>query len=234
MGCSILHEPVYGVTEAARLLKMTPNRVRRWLFGYEYEWNSQGNRKRGRQPPVVERGESAATRSASFLDLMELLFAKAFLDHGISLSRVRRALDEAKRHFREDHPFARQRFYAWKRDIYMQLGDDEDSTLVQLLHGGQLAIRPIIQQVGKQIDFDSDTHLATTWWPLGRRTPVVLAPRICFGSPCVQGRGIRTANVYDLFCAENRDVKQTCFWLDLSPHEVHAAVQFEERLVVAA
>lgn len=180
-----LDRPSYPAAEAGRLVGLTASRVRRWLAGYGY---SYGDAVR-RQPPVLRRHETAGSY-ASFLDLVDLLFVKRFLDHGVSLQRVRRAL----------------------------------------LSGGQRVIAPVIRQLATEIDFGSPERLARRWFPLGRNRPIVLDPFVSFGAPTVVGHGVKTANVHDLFVAENEKVAAVRAWWDLTEGEVEAAVEFERRL----
>jgi len=86
-----LDRPSYPAAEAGRLVGLAAGRVRRWLKGYGYNYGDSLRH----QPPVVQRNEPTGSY-ASFLDLVDLLFVKRFLDHGVSLQRVRRALDEAR------------------------------------------------------------------------------------------------------------------------------------------
>ena len=111
-----LRRPSYTVAEAGRLVGLTAERVRRWLRGYEY---SYGDAVRG-QPPVVLQGRGPPSPYASFLDLVDLLFVKRFLDHGVSLQKVRRALDEAREVLGTNH-FARQTFFTDGGAIFLRL-----------------------------------------------------------------------------------------------------------------
>ncbi len=86
-----LVRPSYLVAEAARLVGLSPGRVRRWLRGYEYSYRD-GVRDR---PPVL-KGAARQGSHASFLDLIDMLFVKRFLDHGVSLQRIRRALENGQ------------------------------------------------------------------------------------------------------------------------------------------
>jgi len=219
-----LDTPTYPAAEAARLVDISATRVRRWLKGYHY-WYRAGVRH---QRPVIRRRGTAGTNYASFLDLVDLLFVKRFLDEKISLQKVRRALDEAARILGTDH-FARQRFFTDGSDIYLQVKEEGDAIL-QLLAGGQWVIAEIIKQLAQQIDFDEPTGLARRWYPLGREGLIVLDPLISFGRPSIIGRGVATANVYDLFIAEALRSDRVCTWMDLSPKELDAAVRFEQQL----
>ena len=202
-----LDRPSYPAAEAGRLAGLTASRVRRWLAGYGY---SYGDAVR-HQPPVLRRGGTASSY-ASFLDLVDLLFVKRFLDHGVSLQKVRRALDEAHELLGTSH-FVRQPFFTDGANIYLER-----------------VIAPVIRQLATEIDFGSPEGLARRWFPLGRNKPVVLDPFVSFGAPTVVGHGVKTANVHDLFVAENEKLAAVCAWWDLTERQAEAAVEFERRL----
>ena len=207
-----LYRPSYAVAEASRLAGLTEGRVRRWLRGYEY---SYGDSVRG-QPPVVRRGETESSY-ASFLDLVDLLFVKRFLDHGVSLQKVRRALDEARQILGTQH-FARQTFFT------------DGGSVLELMSGGQWVIAPVIRELARQIEFEAPEGLASRWYPLGRKRPVVLDPMVSFGAPSIAGRGVKTINIHDLFVAENERFEPVRAWWGLTDAEIQAAVDFEHRL----
>jgi len=221
---------MYPAAEAARLVGLSSPRVRRWLKGYEYQYTEPGGTLSvHRQAPVVHRQGTAGTSYASFLDLIDLLFVKQFLERGLSLQKLRKGFDEATRILGASH-FARQTFFTDGRDIYLQVRDDGDAIL-ELLSGGQWVIAPIIRQIAERIDFDEPTGLARRWYPMRDSRLIVLDPLVSFGRPSIAGRGIATANVYDFFVAENRSVRRVCSWQGLKREEVEMAVQFEEALV---
>ena len=157
---SSLDVSMYSAAEAGRLVGLSAFRIRRWLQGYDY------NNDRGRKhiQPVIRRGGADGTSYASFLDLIDLLFVKKFLDHGHSLQKIRKALDEAATILNTSH-FARQSFFTKGNNIYLKVKDEGDAIL-QLLSGGQWVIAPIIQELAHQIDFDKTSGLARRWYPM--------------------------------------------------------------------
>lgn len=215
---------MYAAAEAGRLAGLSAVRVRRWLGGYSYEYGDT----RRRQRPVIRRTGSAGTSFASFLDLVDLLFVKRFLDHGVSLQKLRKALDEAAEILKTEH-FARRSFFTDGRNVYLLVKEQGDAIL-ELLSGGQWVIPEVIRELAHQIDFDSPTGLARRWYPLGPTGLVVLDPFVSFGRPHIVGKGVATANAYDFFVAEGRKHRPVCRWLDLTQPEVKAAVLFEEGL----
>ena len=67
-----LEKPNYQAAEASRLVGLRSDRVRRWLKGYDYQYDAETRH----QKPVISRNEYQETRYASFLDLIDLLFVK--------------------------------------------------------------------------------------------------------------------------------------------------------------
>src|SRR5882724_11856012 len=102
----LLTADIYDPPEAARFAQISTGRVRRWLYGYTYQG---ADRTQHQQAPVLKRGPEE--RLVSFLDLIELRFARGFLDAGLSLQKVRLAFLEAHQMTQQDHPFARRRFF---------------------------------------------------------------------------------------------------------------------------
>jgi len=216
---------MYPAAEVGRLVRLNSTRVRRWLKGYDYTYES----KRRHQGPVIRREGTKGTTYASFLDLVDLLFVKRFLDHGVSLQKVRRALDEAADILGATH-FARRSFFTDGRNIFLEM-EGRGEAILQLLSGGQWVIAPIIQQLAEQIDFDSPTGMARRWYPMGPDGLVVLDPLVSFGRPTIVGSGVATSNVFDFYVAENKRASAVRDWLGLADEEVEAAVEFERRLV---
>jgi len=225
--------PMYPAATVGRLVGLTSTRVRRWLQGYDFAYltGSKGEIRLGHKGPVIKRGEAAFANYASFLDLIDLLFVKKFLDHGVSLQRIRKALQEAEELI-GGHHFAQSKFFTDGKNIYLQVKDNSDA-LLELLSGGQWVIAHIIKQLAHQIDFDRPTGFARKWYPLGRDGLIVLDPSVSFGKPTLIGRGVPTANIYDFYLGEDEKMDNVCSWMDLKKEEVEAAVTFERQLAAA-
>lgn len=230
-----LNIPRYSPTFAGHLIDLRPERVRRWLRGYEYLYTSVGSPTAHmiRKEPVIIHKESSESKYASFLDLIDLLFVKRFLDYGFSLQRIRLALIEVESIIGSIH-FAQKSFFTDGKEIYLQVKDQGAESLLQLLSGGQWVIVDIIKEIATQIDFHEETGIAEKWYPRGREGRIVLDPQICFGAPTIVQKGARTANAYDLFIAEDQNIDPVTSWLGLSTIDVQAAVDFENSLIAAA
>jgi len=225
---------MYSQAMASRLVGLDSSRVRRWLQGYEYTYAPKTSTAKGRrrQSPLVHRRGALGSQYASFVDLIDLLFVKKFVEHGISVQRLRKALEEAVE-LTGDHHFAQRRFWTDGRKIYLQIKDKPAEALLELLSEGQWVIAPIIKQVAHQIEFDVITGVSKRWFPLGKEKSVVVDPSVAFGAPTIAGRGVQTANIFDLYEGEGRNVGDVAAWLDLPPEAVRHAVEFEEALAAA-
>jgi len=225
--------PMYSSAMAGKLVGLTPTRVRRWLQGYRYIYISGQNHAlcTGHKDPIIYRSDVADLNFASFLDLIDLLFVKQFLDRGVSLQRTRKALSEAESII-GGHHFAQRTFFTNGHNIFIQVKEHGDAIL-ELLTGGQWVIAPIIKELSQKIDFDRSSGFAQRWYPWGKNASIVVDPSVSFGRPTIVGRGIATANIYDLFTAENEGLKNVCSWFNLREDEVDNAVKFERYLLAA-
>ena len=219
----ILSSPIYTIAEASRLVNISRGRISRWLRGYSYPGGIQG--------PVITRKISNESTYASFLDLIDLLFVKRFINKGFTLQYVRKALEDARKYLGTPH-FARNKFFTNSQQIILDLPDS--SGLVVLLTDGQRAMNEIIENVYDKVDFEEATEFgfAQRWYPTpeGKQGLIVIDPRISFGRPSIMGRGVATENVFDLFLGENKKVEPVSNWFNLPKHEIRAAVQFETAL----
>jgi len=226
----VLDAKTYSIAEASRLTGLHAKRVSRWLQGYSYVYEVYPEiTKHGEQQPVIQRVSTKGTTYASFLDLIDLLFVKQFLEQGLTLQNVRKALDEATELLGTNH-FARETFFTDGHNIYLEIvkaDTDTSEGILQLMTGGQWTIAPIIMELSKRIDFHETTGFARRWYPLGRSGLIVIDPTISFGRPSIVNKGIATENIYDFYIGEEENTEQVCRWMDLKPREVHAAVDFE-------
>ena len=221
---TLLKRPSYSAPGVGQLVGVAPARVRRWLRGYQYA-RANGTRH---QPALVPRDNGPGTPYASFLELVDLLFVKRFLDAGVALRTLRRALEEATEILDVSH-FAGQRFFTDGRKVCLEVRDDGDA-LLQLISGGQWTIAPIIRALTERIDFDDVSGLACRWYPRGKEGHVVVDPAMSFGRPTLVGHSVATSNILDFYQAEDENVQAACDWWGLSPEEVEAAVAFEHSI----
>ena len=216
-----LSAPAYSNAEASRLTRLTRWRVARWMQGYRYA----GKEYR----PVIRREGDGQSPYVSFLDLIDMLFVRRFVERGFSIPHLRKALKEAREYLGTPH-FARNTFFTSSEKIILQM--PQDGSMVALLTGGQQAIRDLVKQVFPKLDFEDVTEhgFVNRWYPDGRDGHILIDPLICFGRPTIKGRSIATENVYDLYRGENERVEPVQQWFGLPVPEIQAAIRFEAAL----
>jgi len=232
---NLLSVGIYTPAEAAKLLGLPRARLQRWIKGYKYRLPKGADLPYLRKEPVVPptlrpiKGYTALT----FLDLIELLFVKAFSGRGVSLQYIRRAAIEASQIFQTNHPFAFRRLYTDGKYIFVQLQEiNGRESLLELVRGGQYVFHKIIREYLDQVEFDTTTEIAIRWWPLGRKHPIVVDPKISFGAPIIDPVGVPTAAVAETYLAEG-SIEAVASWYELSVKQVREAVHFEQTRMAA-
>lgn len=225
-----LNAPAYSIAETSRLVNMKPWTVRRYLQGYEYDYLHWGSVQRKTQPPVVKDEDRNKEPYASFLDLVDLIIVREFLNRGFKLPTLRKALDEAREYLGTPHLGRNVFFTSGNQEIILQL--PEDGVMIALLTGGQAAIPEITRSLSDKLEFEDVTEFgfAKRWYPRGMNGRIVIDPEISFGRPTLVGRGVATNNIYDLFLGEKKEVEPVANWFNIPVLEVRAAVQFEHSL----
>lgn len=227
---------IYTRPEAARLLGMTPSRLRRWVSGYTYWLQDADGRLLRRRPSVINTDLPSLNDAValSFLELMELRVVKAIVDKGVPLQRVRDRAKVAAERFGTEHPFASRRVFTDGRDIFSAVaGDLEPPNVVRWRRDDidQVVSGAVFEQFLDEIEFDQGTALAHRWWPMGRDAPIVLDPRIRFGAPVIEGTAVRTTVVARM--AAKASAEDAAIAYELQLQQAVAAVQFEAELAAA-
>lgn len=215
---------IYSIPDAARLLKINSAKIRRWVRGYRYAYQDQA-----KVSPPVWQGQLptiGSSFSLGFLDLMEVRFVNAFIERGVSLQSVRKAVERARNLFDTDHPLCTDNFFTDGQTIFMQVGEEADEYELLDLVKNQYAFQKLLKPYMKDLQYqDSDV---IRWWPMGKRRTVVIDPTRNFGGPIVDDRGVPTNIIAK--SASREGISSTMRWYRLSRHEVTDAVNFEKSL----
>jgi uncharacterized protein (DUF433 family) len=221
---------VYTGREAARLSMLRSERITPWVRGYSY---TIGSGAKSSSPPIFAADRSNdGPLSLSFLDLVEILFVRAFLAQGVSMRTIRCAATEGARIFDVKHPFCLKRFETDGRGIFAQVAKDAGDEAIVNLVSSQTVFPRVIRPLFKQIEYDVVTELASVWWPRGREVPVVLDPARAFGTPIVAQRGVPT-HVLAGPVEAGDSPELVAKWFEVPVAEVRAAVEFERSLLAA-
>jgi uncharacterized protein (DUF433 family) len=221
----LLGAGLYSVPDVASLLGLKPARVRRWVSGYGFRDHAQRHQ---RSQPLFRRDLSVMNGKValSFLDLVEILFVKAFLKHGVSLHVVRAAAVAGTDMFGTTHPFCVQRFETDGRSIFARLKDDVQEERLLDLVKRQAVFTQVFDPILRQLDYDQVSGDVVRWWPLGKTRPVVVNPRRSFGAPVTADVSVPTRVLYAAHAA-GEEPEDIATWYQASLDEVRAAIEFE-------
>ena len=217
---------IYTLTAAAKILKMHPQKVRRWVNGYTYSKDAD----RHFIEPLFKTEFEYDSNDAiiSFLDLTELLFINAFIGYGISIQKIRKASVLASKLWDTYHPFAVRKMFTDGKSIFAKIAQETDDTSLMDLLKKQYQMGEIIEPLLYEcLDFNTNDH-AEKWWPLGKNSGIVLDPSRNMGQPILNNYNVRTGLIYELYKAK-RSINEICDWYEMDKNAVETAINFEGR-----
>jgi len=209
---SRLDIPNYEIGEAARYADIHASTVGRW-----------------HQDETLPARE--ARRRLSYYQLIELAVVSACRKAGMKLADIRAAREYLADKFKADHPFATLQLKTDGVDLLKDAGEVHGvKHLLTANRGGQLAWKHILAE--KFLEFDYESDVAARWHVAGRRSPIIIDPRIRFGAPNVKGvptwllrdrwiAGEQPADSASEFKLTERDVREALIFegIDFTPEQ---------------
>lgn len=188
-------QPMYTFGEVAHLAHVSPGTVRNWILGYT---------TKQRDVPPLLTAPPDQTAHCSFVQLIEIVVAAQFRKAGhVSFKTVRNAYDNARTEWKLDYPFAHLKLRALGGHIIHIVRQSQSRTSLQSVDQlNQWTLPGLVQETIDQIDYESD--LAARWYPVGKKVPIVVDPRISSGVPVVLGRGVTIEVIHKRFKAGQR------------------------------
>lgn len=221
---------LYSVTEAARIARLPSGTLWNWVRGYRYP-TREGT---ARAKPVLQAKREDGRPTLTFVNLMEAVALAGFRQTGVSMQRVRKALEYARKAMSESHPLASQRILSDGLDLFWEYQEQRDPGvhLVNLVRGGQKVFPEAVERYLREVEWGQDRYVSR-WWPGAPEAgagPVVVDPSRAFGAPVVAGTGIRTEDIFDRFSAgEPMDELSEDYGLTLA--QIEAAIRTEARFL---
>ncbi len=124
-----------------------------------------------------------------------------FRDAGVSLQKIRKALQYIEAELGTVHTLASQRILTDGVDLFwkfQELERESDLHIVNIARGGQKAFPEVISAYLREIEWGTD-QFAKRWWPEVGHRDVVVDPGKGFGAPTIASTGIRTEDVFQRF-----------------------------------
>lgn len=168
--------PNYRVREAARYARVSTKTVASWQ-------SIKGNKV------FLTRRDDRA--SLSYMQLIELAVVAAFRESGVTLQRIYEAREHIRNQFQSEYPFADYRFKTDGKVLLLDYSQIDKKTgkgkLLEANRNGQLAWEDILEARLREFDYDKKEKLVLRWHVAGPKSPIIIDPRLCFGSPTVRG-----------------------------------------------
>lgn len=229
----------YSAADAARLVGVSAERVRRWLRGYEISSPSGVHRS-----APLWRGEFAADGEfleLGFRDLMELRAISAFLELEVPWSVVRRAHERAAKLVGHQFPFSTSTFSTDGARVFAEAAAQGNlrappadvisgqAVFDKLTARHLVDMRKIAARLVCGVEFGAD-ELPRRWAPLGTRRQVVLDPSRGYGQPIVKREGVPTRVLAAAVEAGDRPAT-VARWFEVSMPSLRDALDWERRRV---
>jgi uncharacterized protein (DUF433 family) len=170
-----LSVPAYRIMEAARYARTSNQTIRNWE-------KIRGNQR------VVSRREDR--EDLSYLQLIEVGVVAAMRKANVKLKTIRDARKYLSEKFDSPYPFAQYRFKTDGKELFMdydQIEKSEKDKLLNVTARGQLAWTDILSKLLLEFEYDTEIGTVLRWKVAGNDSPILIDPRIAFGSPHVNG-----------------------------------------------
>jgi uncharacterized protein (DUF433 family) len=215
---------VYSVPEAARLIGMPSQTLRRWVSGYDH---LEAGHNLDRKPLwSAQYAKSDDDQYLGFRDLVEARIVKALRLNDIPMQTVRKCLKRARTIIGDQHPFSTRHFKSDGKTLFLEIVQGGEEPILVDLRQGQQAFKVILAQSLSGLEFGDE--VAERWWLNGKKS-IVADPKRSFGHPIIASNGMATNCVAGAVLAEG-GVERVAHLYEMKVSEVNDAVKFEQQL----
>ncbi len=210
----------YSVTEAARLVRVAPRQVRRYV-------GERGGPEKFGKGQRYGRGCCLA-----FLDLMELRIVRKFYEMGLPWPKIGAAAGYAAEwlgHTR--YPLSYRGFLDNGDEILARDG----AVMKTLTRHGQHTIAELMASLAAPLDYDATGYPVR--WLISQElnagdghTAIIVDPSFAFGSPVLDNSHVPTGILHQTWLAEDRNNSIVAQAYRITEDELRAACRFEEYL----
>lgn len=219
---TVLNRRVLSAREAARQLRIPQSTLINWL---------EGGERQGRRYGPVLRPEPTGDREMTWGEVVEARYLRAYRqEKNVPMQQLRPFIARLREEFGVPYPLAHFKpFVGAGRRLLLQVQESvslpEPFTVVYEVKTGQLILDPRVTEFLDRVEFaDHGGREAERIYPAGRRSPVVMDPRIASAAPTV--RGTRTEILAELADADT-PIEVIADDFSLPVEVVRAAVAYE-------
>jgi uncharacterized protein (DUF433 family) len=213
----------YTLAEAARYVRVPAATLRSWVLGRQYPTAGGA----GNFPPLI-RPASRRPPLLSFSNLIEAHVLRSLrTEHGVPVKALRSALTYAEKTLGIDRLLLRPELHTDAGNVFL----DRYGELIELTASGQLAMRRLLAEHLKRVEWDS-SRFPVRLYPFlsaaapSEARPIAIDPRIAFGRPVVLRKGISTSIIAERVDA-GESVEDVAADYDLGPAEIEQAIIYE-------
>lgn len=224
--------PAYTVAEAARYLKLAPATLRSWILGRPY---AKQDGRSAFSEPVINCPDPPKNR-LSFWNLIEAHVLRSLrVDYFVSMKHVRIALSYAEKKFGIKRLLLSKELCTEAGSLFLK----KYGELINLSKSGQLAMKEMLEDYLERVDWDVE-KFPIRLFPFHREVPtaqkglkqdaskmIVIDPRISFGRPVIERKGISTATIASRIDA-GESVQELAKDYGLETWEIKGAVLYEK------
>jgi uncharacterized protein (DUF433 family) len=213
--------PIYGLSEAARYLRVPLNTLRYWVRGA------------GSVPPLVKLARSEPSR-LSFMNLLEChMLSSMRAIYEVKIPRVRKALVNLAKFVEHKHFLVEQAFQTDRRDLFIEyLG-----SIVNLSKDQQILIPGVMEFYLERIERDPKGLFKFYPFVMERTQNepklILINPAVGFGKPVIAGTGISTAVVASRFNARE-SIDDLATEYGVKPRQIEEAIRWEQKTAAVA
>lgn len=206
----------YSISEVARILGLSYNKVFRWLKKY---WDGELGLEYKSQYSWI----SGDSQLMSFHTLVEFYVMMTFSDSGVKTREVLNAHKELSRLYNSPFPFAHRavsrNMHTDGRKIFLAT----NKGIITLDGTNQLNLQ-LLKLFFKKMEFDSE-DLASRFWPLGKDKNIVVDPDHKLGHPVINGTNIFPQVIYNHHLADESP-EYISFLYDISINSVLDSIEY--------
>lgn len=215
-------EPAYGLTEAARYLKLPIATLRSWVVGRDYPKGETVTtfhpliKPAHKIPPLL-----------SFYNLIEAHVLRSLrTEHGVAVREVRKAIEYAEQSLDITRLLLHKDLRTHAGEVFL----DEYHKLTNLSTSGQMAMRRLLEDYLKRVEWGEWQYPVRLYpyvspEPTAER-PIAIDPDIAFGRPVILRAGVATEAIVERIDA-GETVEALAEDYDLKPNEIEEAVLYE-------
>ncbi len=206
-------EGIYTAADAARILKMPYSKAKYW-FNY-YVKSRLGDNKHQYYFTVND------IIAVNFLTLIEMVVFYKLKERGVSSKTIRKAHSVMAEKLNTPYPFANKAVFSLgKNGLYFEhLGN-----LLSSSDGLQTAFEQVVIPFSEKIEFSKE-GVAAKYYPLGKKSTIVVNPKHQFGQPVIEGTNILTETILMLYRGKE-PIASICELYGVSRKNVKDAIAF--------